>query len=120
MEKDTSTSEVIHRIAQAPFSFHDALDDAMEIVYHRKSSLYAVEAMINRIVKTATTQMENVMSQKNFDQLMMMAADIKNGKLNADALVEAVHNSPFFKEKILGGLKQEATDNVTNVDFSKK
>lgn len=70
-------------------TFSAAYRAAMEMVWQRKSSIGSAVTLITSLIKDIAEKINNVMSGDNLARIETIANDIKEGKLSADAVVEA-------------------------------
>lgn len=70
-------------------NFQNAYEDAMDIVRHKTYTITGIiEAIKNLFVRLADT-VAPVLTEENIEKLTKISEEITDGKLNADAIVEA-------------------------------
>lgn len=70
-------------------TFSAAYRAAMDMVCQRKSSIGSAVTLITELIKDVSDKISNVMSGENLARIELIANDIKEGKLSADAVVDA-------------------------------
>lgn len=71
------------------FSFGAAYDDALDMVYARKSSIGSVIDALNRMLKKLNDKLSDVLSDENVEQLSKIAQNISDGGITAEDIVNA-------------------------------
>lgn len=81
-------------------TFSAAFENAMKIIEARKSSIGSAVTMIVDAIQTIAERAKGVMSDENMKNIAAIAKDIGNGKITADAIVEAYGKQIEEKAKI--------------------
>lgn len=78
--------------------FANAYKDAMEVVYHRRSSVGNIIDRIQKAVSEIADVINPVFSGDNLDKLTEITKNVADGNLSAESIVEAYGNSKRLEE----------------------
>lgn len=90
-------------------TFSAAYHAAKDMVEQRKTSITSAVTMITELITDVSNRIKDVMSGENLSRIETIAQDIKDGKLSADAVVEA------YARKLETDLEKETTPDISIV-----
>lgn len=89
--------------SEMAFDFANAYRDALDIVETRKNSFDRVIFSVRHALETIMDKINPLLTEDNIEKVSAIAKDIGNGKLSAQALVDAYADSDRFKEIVASG-----------------
>lgn len=105
---------IIGDIPGIRFDFANAYKDAMDIVETKKSSIERAVDSVKKMIFSVLDVINPLLSDEHIDKVAEIAHDVANGKISAEAVVDAYGKSNRFKEVIS---QEKDTSNV--VPFEK-
>lgn len=105
---------IIGDIPGIRFDFANAYKDAMDIVETKKSSIERAVDSVKKMIFSVLDVINPLLSDEHIDKVAEIAHDVANGKISAEAVVDAYGKSNRFKEVIS---QEKDTSNV--VSFKK-
>lgn len=101
--------------------FANAYRDALEIVETKKNSIERAFVSIKKSISAILDTINPLLSDDHIDKVSEIARDVANGKISAEAVVDAYGKSNRFKQVINSGEKSKDADkNVVSIDHLKK
>lgn len=80
--------------------FANAFRDAMDIVNTKKSSLYQMVVLMKDAMNSIVDRIAPALTQENIDKVRAIAKDIADGKISAEAVVDAYAKSHRVEDLI--------------------
>ena len=100
---------IIGDIPGIRFDFANAYKDAMDIVETKKSSIERAVDSVKKMIISVLDVINPLLSDEHIDKVAEIAHDVANGKISAEAVVDAYGKSNRFKEVIS---QEKDTSNV--------
>ena len=95
------------------FDFANAYKDAMDIVETKKSSIERAVDSVKKMIISVLDVINPLLSDEHIDKVAEIAHDVANGKISAEAVVDAYGKSNRFKEVIS---QEKDTSNVVSFE----
>lgn len=97
--------------------FANAYKDALDIVETKKTSIERAVNSVKNMITSILDVINPLLSDEHIDKVSEIARDVSNGKISAEAVIDAYGKSKRFKEVISSG---EKDSNVVPIDHLKK
>lgn len=108
---------IIGDIPGIRFDFANAYKDAMDIVETKKSSIERAVDSVKKMIISILDVINPLLSDEHIDKVAEIAHDVANGKISAEAVVDAYGKSNRFKEVIS---QEKDTSNVVPFEMTEE
>lgn len=88
-------------------NFSNAYKDAMDIVETKKQSIERAVDSIKKALSSIVDTINPLLTDEHIDKVSEIARDVANGKLSAEAIVDAYGKSERFKQVVNSNEKDE-------------